>query len=90
MSATPPPTDPNAILAGLSVITVISLKHSDDADMQITHAGPAENGKYLGWIMTAEGRPFINTQAKFDTPADAEAHMRKVVEAARNWSNTAP
>jgi hypothetical protein len=79
----------SALLAGLSVLTVINLKHSQDEYINVTHAGPAENGKYLGWITTHEGRPVINTEPIFDTPADAEAHMRRVIAAAREWENPA-
>lgn len=86
---TAPPVGSSALLAGLSVLTVINLKHSEDEYINVTHAGPAENGKYLGWITTLEGRPVINTEPIFDTPADAEAHMRRVIAAAREWENPA-
>lgn len=86
---TAPPVGSSALLAGLSVLTVINLKHSEDEYINVTHAGPAENGKYLGWITTPEGRPVINTEPTFDTPADAEAHMRRVIAAAREWENPA-
>lgn len=76
---------PNETLAGLSFGTVLSLKHSEDEYVRVTHAGPAANGKYLGWITTTEGRPVINTDAIFDTPQDAETHMRRVITAAREW-----
>lgn len=76
----------NELLAGLSVLTVINLKHCGDEDIVITHAGPTENGKYSGWITTPEGRPLINTQDIFDTAGDAEGHMRKIVAAARDKS----
>jgi hypothetical protein len=36
-----------------------------------------------------EGRPVINSQPVFDTPDDAEAHMRRVIAAARKWQNPA-
>jgi hypothetical protein len=77
------------LLAGLSMMTVINLKYSEDEYNNVTHAGPAANGKYLGWITTLEGRPVINTEPIFDTPADAEAHMRRVIAAAREWENPA-
>lgn len=77
----------NELLAGLSVLTVINLKHCEDEDIVITHAGPTENNKYLGWIITPEGRPLINTEDIFDTAEDAEAHMHKIVAAARKWDN---
>ena len=75
---------PNPILAGLTFGTLLSLKHADPSQMVITHGGPStDTGKYAGWITTLEGRPVINTPAQFDTPQEAEAHMTKVVEAAK-------
>ena len=78
--------DNAALLAGLSVMTLLSLKHSKDECICITHGGPAvSNGKYVGWITTLEGRPVVNTEPIFDNPQDAEAHMHRVVSAARQW-----
>lgn len=82
-------SSPSPLLAGLSVLSVLNLKHSDDEYINVTHGGPDENGKYVGWITTIEGRPVINTGPRFDTPADAEAHMRLVIEAARKWESPA-
>ncbi len=72
-------------LAGLSVLTLINLKHSEDEYICITHGGPTLDGKYAGWITTLEGRPVVNSAPIFETPADAETHMRRIVEAARGW-----
>jgi len=77
----------NDLLAGLTVLTIINLKYSEDEYICVTHAGPTSNGKYLGWITTLEGRPVVNSDPIFDTAGEAEKHMRKVVEAAREWVN---
>lgn len=96
MNATETPKEPtpaalcsSALLAGLSFLTVINLKHSEDEYLNYTHAGPAKNGKYLGWITTREGRPIINSEPMHDTPEAAVAHMRSVVVACRAWENPA-
>jgi len=85
----PPPSQPNpAVLVGLSVLTIISLKHCSDEDVRVTYSGPAANGKYCGWITSQEGRPVTNTEATFDTPSMALAHMYRVIAAARTWEPT--
>jgi hypothetical protein len=77
----------NRLLSGLSLITVINLKYSEDEYINVTHSGPANNGKYLGWITKIDGRPVISTEPIFGTSQDAEAHMRSVITAARKWDN---
>ena len=74
-----------ALLAGLSFLTVLNLKHSEDEHICVTHSGPDKNGKYRGFITTIERRPVINTEPVFDTASDAESHMRLVISAAREW-----
>lgn len=72
------------LLGGLSVMTVMNLKWAEDEDMVIAHGGPSKgNGKYCGWITNLDGRPVVNSDAIFDTPEEAEDHMRKVVAACR-------
>lgn len=79
------PTNP--ILEGLSISTLLNLKHSLDDKLHITHSGPAENGKYSGWITNPKGQPIINTKPNFNSPEEAEEHIRKIVAATREWKN---
>ena len=76
------------LLAGLSVMTVINLKHSGDEYMIYTSSGPHE-GKYSGWILTKEGRPIINSQPTHANREAAIAHMKSVVAACRSWESPA-
>lgn len=76
------------LLAGLTVSTVLMLKLSDADSLSITHAGPTEDGKYIGWIITKEGRPLIHANTTFDSATDAEEHMHKVIAAARAWEQS--
>lgn len=76
------------LLAGLSVMTVINLKHSDDEYLIYTQSGPFE-GKYVGWLLTREGRPIINSQPTHENGDAAIAHMKAVVAACRAWESPA-
>jgi len=44
-------------------------------DLIYSHAGPTENGKYIGWITMPTGRPLLNTEPVFDTAETAKQHM---------------
>jgi len=79
---------PNELLAGLSIMTILSLKHADEAVLTscITSAGPDKDGRYAGWILTPEGRPVLNTPSRFETGADAMEHLKKVVAACRDFT----
>ena len=53
-------------------------------DIIITHGGPTDNGKYLGWIILGEEdhyRALLNTNAIYDTGEAADKSMRDLVEA---------
>lgn len=82
------PSSCSDLLAGLTVMTVINLKHSDDEFLIYTHSGPHE-GKYAGWLLTKEGRPIINSQPTFENGEAAAAHMKLVVAACRSWESPA-
>ncbi len=58
---------------GLSTITAMTI--ASRGDLIYSHAGPAKNGKYAGWITMPNGRPLLNTEPVFDTPELAEKHM---------------
>lgn len=77
----------NELLAGLTVGTIISLKHAELEDFKITHSH--KDGKYAGWITTLEGRPVVNTDLIFYSSVDAENHMRRVHDAAKAWETAA-
>ena len=77
------------LLAGLSVMTVIKLKHAADDHLNYAAGGPAENGKYYGWIYTLEGRQLVNSQPIHENGEAAIAHMKKVVDACRSWESPA-
>lgn len=81
--ATKQPQVNDALLTGLTLLTVIKLKYSEDEFLHYTHAGPSKDGKYAGWVVTPDGRPIINSEPIHDTPKKAEAHMRAVVAACR-------
>ena len=48
-------------------------------------AGPAENGKYIGWIMKNEDRwaPLLNTEPIFSSAEKAKSAMEQLVGYAR-------
>ena len=55
-------------------------------DIQVTSAGPAENGKYVGWITLGEEdryRPLLDSGPMYDSPVEAEEAMRGVVQEIR-------
>jgi hypothetical protein len=65
---------------GLDKLTAYIIATRDD--IVITFGGPANNGKYVGWITLGEEdhyRPLLNTQAIYDMPEDAQVAMKKVV-----------
>jgi len=82
-------TDQNVdpILAGLSWMTVMNLKWSEEGCYHIKTSGPDSNGKFTGWILTLEGRPVVNT-SPFDTAEDATNHIHAVIKAAKAYVNT--
>lgn len=75
----------SALLGGLTLGTVLNLKWTDGDSMTVTHAGPDDDGKYAGFITTLEGRPIVSSKAAFESGASAEEHMRKVINAAREF-----
>ena len=58
---------------------------STRTDLKITYGGPAENGKYVGWILldVDSWHPLVNSQPVYDSPEDAEKAMRELVEEVR-------
>jgi hypothetical protein len=78
------PTNLNlTLLAGLSMGTVLALKHSGPEDLSITFGGPDTKAKFSGWILQPNGRPVINTGAIFDSGDAAVAYMTSIVDTAR-------
>lgn len=70
---------------GISKITAITIQERND--LLVSYAGPADNGKYIGWITYPSEqhcRPLINTEATFDTPELAEQHMRDLMTEIRS------
>lgn len=65
---------------GMSRLTAYAI--ASNPDIECSSGGPAENGKYLGWITLGEDaryRPLINTEPIYDTPEEAVAAMEKLV-----------
>lgn len=65
---------------GMSRLTAYAI--ASNPDIVCTQAGPAENGKYLGWITLGEDaryRALINTEPIYDTPEEAVAAMEQLV-----------
>lgn len=55
-------------------------------DIVIDAGGPAENGKFVGWITLGPEdryRPLLNSEPLYDTKEEAKAAMHKVVEEVR-------
>lgn len=78
------PVSSEALLAGISRLTLINLHDSMDADILILPNGPDEHGKYSAWLLVAHNlRPLLSTRPMFDTPEAANEMMRRVVTEAR-------
>jgi len=73
------------LLAGVSIGTIFNLKSTPDEGLLVLPNGPDANGKYSGWLMTADEkfRPILSSKPVFDTPDEATAMMRAVIKAAR-------
>ena len=59
---------------GLSLITAL---------IEASAGGPAENGKFIGWITLGPDqhyRPLINTDARYDSADEAKKAMEKLIE----------
>ena len=69
---------------GISRIT--ALRMGGDG-VYVDAAGPAENGKFSGWIMARADRwdPLLNTEPIYDTVKDATAAMEKVLADVREY-----
>lgn len=68
-------------------ITAYEIAGNPD-DIMATHAGPAKDGKYYGFITRgAHGRyrPLISTPAMFDTAEAADEGMRQLIIATTAW-----
>jgi len=64
----------------ISRITAYIIATRDD--IVISAGGPAENGKYVGWITLGEEdryRPLLNSEPIYDTPEAAKEAMTQVV-----------
>lgn len=74
-----------ALLAGMRLGTLFSLRHSTDDELIYTTAQHKENEKFSGWVCWNSGRwePIISTQYVFKTEDEAINHMKNVVKAAR-------
>jgi len=65
---------------GISVLTTATICNRDD--LLVSHAGPVENGKFIGWITLPHEqycRPLLNTEPVFDSAESAEQHMRDLM-----------
>ena len=65
---------------GISRLTAYAI--ASNPDIVCTQAGPAENGKYLGWITLGKEdryRALINTEPIYNTPEEAVAAMEQFV-----------
>ncbi len=65
---------------GMSTMTAFTI--AGNPDIECDAGGPAENGKYVGWITLGEDaryRPLINTEPIYDTPEEAVAAMEQLV-----------
>ena len=83
------PAADTSILRGLTRGTVLKLKLCEAEYVSITHAGPVD-GKYSGWLTDLDGRSVINTDPRFDTPEEAEQHIRDILAAALDWREPTP
>lgn len=75
----------NALLQRLSHLTVLNLKHAPESALQV-YAAADVAGKYRGFILV-NGQVQVSSLADFDTALEAEAHMRRIIAAARAWNS---
>lgn len=63
---------------GLSLMTALAIQNND---VTCDAGGPADNGKYVGWIMFDEERwhPLLSTEATYPTAAEAKQAMLALV-----------
>ena len=69
---------------GISNLTAMIIASRDD--IICTSAGPAENGKYLGWITLGvedRCRPLLNSEPIYNSHDEAKAAMEAVVTEVR-------
>lgn len=69
----------------VSVLTAAIIQSRDD--IKVSAGGPAENGKYVGWITLGEDdyyRPLLNSQPIYDSLEEAKEEMQKVVDDIRS------
>jgi len=67
------------------MLTAIMIQSRDD--IEVSAGGPAENGKYVGWITLGENnyyRPLLNSQPIYDSLEEAKKEMQKVVDDIRS------
>lgn len=56
-------------------------------DLVVSYGGPNSNGKYTGWITLGPEdryRPLLNSEPYYETPAQAEEDMRRIIKEIRN------
>lgn len=72
----------------MSMSRITAYMIANNEDIRLEAGGPAENGKYAGWIMLGEAsrwRPLLNTKPIYDTAKDAEKAMAQVVVYVRKF-----
>lgn len=67
---------------GISLLTALIIQNNE---VRIAAGGPAENGKYMGWILKDADRwePILNTEPIYDSEGEAREAMQKVVDEIR-------
>jgi hypothetical protein len=74
-------------VVSISRMTLFTIAGNDD--IVVMHAGPDERGKFSGWITHSKERhcrPIVSTDARFDTPEQADAVMRELVKIAKQFT----
>ncbi len=73
----------------ISNLTALIIESRDD--LLVTHGGPSKDGKFMGWITLPDEqycRPLLNSEAVFDSPEDAENHMRDLMAKIRDQATS--
>lgn len=75
-------------MSGISRITAMEIRGNE---VLCDAHGPAENGKFEGWIYMLRGgeihKPMLNSDARYDTPEIAIIAMEEVVKSVRDMTD---
>ncbi len=77
----------------ITKMTALIIASNPEEDISCSFGGPAENGKYVGWISLWRKddhkgpRPLLSTEPQYSSGADAILAMEKVVKEIREHEN---